>query len=217
MIKDLMEFLDNGLTSYHAVKLIKEKLEGDGFEELKETEEWSLEKSKKYFCIRNDSSIMTFKVPNCDISNIKGFHVYAAHSDSPAFKIKENPVMNKENEYICINTEKYGGMIHYSWMDRPLTIAGRVCVLENDSIQTYVLKLKDNICMIPNLAIHMNRDVNNGYALNPQTDMIPLLMMRREDECFLNDMIVDELNSLYGKKIFQGNFSLLKKEVKSDI
>lgn len=200
MIDELKEFLDEGLTSYHVVKEITKKIEADGFEKLKESEIWSLKRAKKYFCTRNDSSMILFKVPDCDVSDIKGFHVFAAHCDSPAFKIKENPIMNKEKEYMCINTEKYGGMIHSSWMDRPLTIAGRVCVEENDEIQTHIMKFKDNICMIPNLAIHMNRDINNGQVLNPQTDMIPLLMMGSDGERSFNDMIAAELSEMTGKK-----------------
>ncbi len=203
MIRELMEFLDNGLTSYHAIKQIKENLNKNNCEQLSESKVWSLETGKSYFCIRNDSSLMAFRIPDCDISSIKGFHVYAAHSDSPAFKIKENPQINKENVYVSINTEKYGGMILSTWMDRPLTIAGRVCVEDNDKINTHIIKLKDNICMIPNLAIHMNREVNSGYALNPQTDMLPLMMMKNnDDKCdnMFNDMLADELSTITGRR-----------------
>lgn len=195
-----MNFLDNGLTCYHVVDETGKKLENGGFNRLSEKKVWKLEPGKAYYSVRNDSSLMAFRVPAGDVNNIKGFHIYAAHSDSPAFKIKDNPEMTKENSYVGINVEKYGGMIMSSWMDRPLTIAGRVCVEKDGSIISHVVTLKDNICMIPSLAIHMNRDVNNGMAINPQTDMIPLLMMKSENEKHtVNAMIAAELTKQTGE------------------
>jgi aspartyl aminopeptidase len=177
-------------------------LENNGFIKLHENKIWKFDNNKN-FVIRNDSSIIAFTLPNCAIDKIKGFHIYAAHSDSPAFKIKESPEMPKENVYITLNTEKYGGMILSTWLDRPLTIAGRVCIEENGDIKSYPIKLKDNICMIPNLAIHMNRDMNDGVKLNPQTDMIPLVTIGsdkesdKEGEKFsLKSMLAKELSKL---------------------
>lgn len=202
-IKELMDFLDKGLTSYHAVKEVAEQLAAQGFKKLSENALWRLEKGKAYFAIRNDSSIMAFRVPSCDVKDIKGFHVYAAHSDSPAFKLKDKPEMTKEGLYVGLNVEKYGGMIMSTWMDRPLTIAGRVCVEKNGEIISYPIKLKDNICMIPNLAIHMNRDMNSGVALNAQTDMLPLLMLKDDDKekeaQTLNAMLAGELTAQTGE------------------
>lgn len=202
MIKELMNFLDDSITSYHAVDNIKKKLTEAGFEEQKENALWHIQRGGAYFTIRNASSIMAFRVPECDSSDIKGFHVYAAHSDSPAFKIKENPEMTKEGAYITINTEKYGEMILSTWMDRPLTIAGRVCVESEGEIVSYPVRLKDNICMIPNIAIHMNRDMNNGVALNAQTDMIPLVSMKsgEEDGKTISDMLAAALGQTTGGK-----------------
>ncbi len=203
-INELMEFLDISLTAYHAVDNVRKILVNNGFVELSEKEIWQLSGNKcnKYFVTRNDSSIMAFTVPDTDLENIKGFHVYAAHSDSPAFKIKEKPEMTKEGAYITINTEKYGGMILSTWMDRPLTIAGRVCVENGGEIISYPVKLKDGICMIPNIAIHMNRDMNDGVKLNPQTDMIPLITMCSDnegDKFVLNRLLADELSKITGK------------------
>ena len=180
-IKEFMEFLDNSLTSYHAVDNIRAILLQNGFIELSEKKIWSLEQGGDYFVVRNDSSLMVFRVPECDLNEIRGYRVYAAHSDSPAFKIKENPEMEKEGIYVSLNTEKYGGMILSTWLDRPLTIAGRVCVEENGEIVSRMVRLKDNICMIPSLAIHMNRDTNNGVAFSAQNDMLPLLTMTDSD------------------------------------
>lgn len=181
-IKELMEFLDSSPTSYHAVDNIRKILLQEGFAALSEKELWSLEKGGNYFVVRNDSSIIAFRVPECDASGIKGYHVYAAHSDSPAFKIKENPEIGKEEVYVSLNTEKYGGMILSTWLDRPLTIAGRVCMEEEGAIVSRTVRLKDNLCMIPSLAIHMNRDTNNGVALSAQNDMLPLLTMTDSED-----------------------------------
>lgn len=138
---------------------------------------WALEKGGSYFVTRNGSSVLAFRLPNCEISQIKGFHVYAAHSDSPALKVKENPEIDREGVYVSVNIELYGGMTLSTWFDRPLTIAGRVCVEEAGEIVTKTVRLKDNLCMIPSLAIHMNRDVNKGTAFSPQRDLLPLLTM----------------------------------------
>ncbi len=180
-IKELMEFLDSSLTSYHAVDNIRKVLLQGGFIELSEKKIWSIQQGENYFVVRNDSSVMAFRVPDCEINEIRGYHVYAAHSDSPAFKIKEHPEIEKEGIYVSLNTEKYGGMILSTWLDRPLTIAGRVCVEEEGEIVSCPVKLKDNICMIPSLAIHMNRETNNGVAFSAQNDMLPLLTMTDPD------------------------------------
>lgn len=201
-IEELMSFLDSSLTCYHAVCEVEKRLLGAGFTRLSEKTAWALENERGYYVVRNDSSIMAFRVPRCGISDIKGFHIFAAHSDSPAFKLKEDPQITKEGVYVSLNTEKYGGMILSSWLDRPLTIAGRACVEENSEIISYLVKLKDNICLIPNLAIHLNRDINNGVALNPQTDMLPLFMMHQEnasDEITIKGMLAEALNCQYQK------------------
>lgn len=181
-VEELMDFLDSSPTSYHAVDNMRRALLQKGFTELSEKQIWSLERGGDYFVVRNDSSMIAFRVPECAIGEIKGYHVYAAHSDSPAFKIKENPEIEKEGIYVSLNTEKYGGMILSTWLDRPLTIAGRVCVEEGGEIVSCPVRLKDNICMIPSLAIHMNRDANNGAALSAQSDMLPLLAMSTPDD-----------------------------------
>lgn len=180
-VEGLMTFLDSSLTSYHAVDNITKELLQEGFEELSEKKIWSLEKGGRYFVVRNDSSVIAFQIPECMVGEIRGYHVYAAHSDSPAFKIKENPEIEREGIYVSLNTEKYGGMILSTWLDRPLTIAGRVCVEEDGEIVSRLVRFKDNTCIIPSLAIHMNRDVNNGVALSAQNDMLPLLTMTGQD------------------------------------
>ncbi len=196
-IQGLMKYLDNSVTCYQAIEEARKRLEQNGFCEVSEKTLWKLEKGGAYYVTRNDSSLIAFRVPE---SEIKGFHIYAAHSDSPAFKIKENPEMPSEKQYICLNTEKYGGMIMSTWMDRPLTIAGRACIEEAGEIVAYPIKLKDNICMIPNLAIHMNRSMNDGVSLNPQIDMLPLLTMLDEKQT-LAKLVAEQLSKQTGRDI----------------
>ena len=122
--KDMMNFIDKSPTCFHVVENLKEKLVKEGFTELKENEEWKL-KAGKYFVTRNDSSVISFKIPKKDF---KGFYMIASHSDSPSFKIKENPEMEGSGAYVKLNTEKYGGMLCAQWFDRPLSVAGRLIV-----------------------------------------------------------------------------------------
>lgn len=196
-MQDLMQFLDKSVTSYHAVEEVKNRLTAAKYELLSEKEVWKLKPGKKYACPRNDSSIMAFTIPK---GEIKGFRIFAAHSDSPSFKVKEKPEMDKEGQYVSVNTEKYGGMLLSTWLDRPLTIAGRVCVDDKKEIKTYTVKLKDNLCMIPNLAIHMNREANTGYQFNPQVDMLPLISLT-EGKQTINEMVAVQLSKDTGKKI----------------
>ena len=126
----------------------------------------------KYYVTRNDSSIIAFRMPeNEDFYN---FQISAAHSDSPAFKIKENPEMIEDSNYVTLNVEKYGGMLMAPWLDRPLSVAGRVIIKDGNTLKPVLINVDRDLCVIPNLAIHMNRDANNGIKYNPQKDMIPL-------------------------------------------
>lgn len=201
-ISELMEFLDGSLTSYHAVQNVRRLLLREGYAELSEREIWKLEEGGKYFVVRNDSSMMAFCLPTDSVDKIKGYHVYAAHSDSPAFKIKESPEMEKEGVYVSMNTEKYGGMILSTWFDRPLVIAGRVCVENKGALETYPVQLKENTCMIPSLAIHMNREANSGMAFSAQNDMAPLLGMTGNGDTsskgMIKAMLAETLNDMTG-------------------
>lgn len=170
--KELMDFIKESPTAFHVVKNFSTMLEKAGFIKLNERNKWKIEQGGKYYVIRNDSSIIAFQVPdNMDFYN---FQIAAAHSDSPAFKIKENPEMVEDNNYVTLNVEKYGGMLMAPWFDRPLSVAGRVIVREDSGLKPVLVNVDRDLCVIPNLAIHMNRDVNNGIKYNPQKDMIPL-------------------------------------------
>ena len=177
VLNGLMEFLHKSPTAFHAVENIRQMLLGAGFTELPESKRWNLVPGGSYFTTRNGSAVMAFRI-GTDLKDA-GFTVTASHSDSPCFKIKENAEIRVRDHYMQLNTEGYGGMICSTWLDRPLSVAGRVLVRSKDAQgqETYESRLIDfgrDLVMIPNLAIHMNRKVNDGVAYNKQIDMIPL-------------------------------------------
>lgn len=169
--KELIKFIEKSPTCFHAVATMKEILKKEGYIELREADKWEVKKGGNYYVTRNDSSIIAFSVPK---DEIKGFRIMASHSDSPSFKIKENPEMTVDNKYVKLNVERYGGMICAPWFDRPLSVAGRVIVKEDGKLITKLVNVDKDLLMIPNLAIHMNREVNDGYKYNAQKDLLPL-------------------------------------------
>ena len=169
--KELIQFIEKSPTCFQAVATMKEILEQEGYSELKERDKWSLEKGGHYFVTRNDSALIAFAIPQ---EGLKGFRIMASHSDSPSFKIKDNPEMAVENKYVKLNVERYGGMLCAPWFDRPLSVAGRVVLKENDTFVTKLVDVDRDLLMIPNLAIHMSRQANEGYQYSAQKDMLPL-------------------------------------------
>ena len=172
-VTELIDFIYQSPSCFHAVSQVKRMLMNEGFLELskKYPDECSMKNGGKYFTIRNDSSLIAFSIPN----NIaKGFHIVASHCDSPTFKLKEKPELKVEEAYCKLNVEKYGGMILSTWLDRPLGIAGRVVVREKDTLISKLIDMGKNCCVIPNVAIHFNKEINKGYEYNPQVDMLPL-------------------------------------------
>lgn len=169
--KELIQFIEKSPTCFQAVATMKEILEQEGYSELKERDKWNLEKGGHYFVTRNDSALIAFAIPQ---EGLKGFRIMASHSDSPSFKIKDNPEMTVENKYVKLNVERYGGMLCAPWFDRPLSVAGRVVVKEKDEFVTKLVDVDRDLVMIPNLAIHMNRQANEGYQYSAQKDMLPL-------------------------------------------
>ena len=170
--KELMAFIKKSPTAFHVVNNFSKMLESAGFVKLNEMDRWEIKPNGKYYVTRNDSSIIAFCMPeNEDFYN---FQIAAAHSDSPAFKIKENPEMIEDSNYVTLNVEKYGGMLMAPWLDRPLSVAGRVIIKDGNTLKPVLINVDRDLCVIPNLAIHMNRDANNGIKYNPQKDMIPL-------------------------------------------
>lgn len=169
-INELFDFIKNSPVSYFAIANIERELKKAGFGKLEETVRWNMEKGGKYYVVRNDSSIIAVNIPQ---NEAKGIRIVASHSDSPGFKVKENAEMKQEC-YVKLNTEKYGGMILHTWLDRPLSIAGRLAVKENGRISSKLVNIDKDLLVIPNLAIHLNRDANKGVELNAQKDMLPL-------------------------------------------
>ena len=175
----LFDYIDASPTCYHAVKNVEDRLLQAGFEKLSEKETYHMEAGKSYFVVRNDSSVIAFSIPE---KEAKGFRIFASHSDSPCFKLKENPEVTLENAYVKFNVEKYGGMILSTWLDRPLSVAGRVVVKENGKLITKLVDFEENLCIIPNVAIHFNREINKGMEYNPQVDMQPLWSANKDDK-----------------------------------
>ena len=180
--EELLAFIQKSPTFFHAVAAMKEILEAEGYGELREEDRWNLEKGGKYYVTRNDSALIAFAIPK---EEAKGYRIMASHSDSPTFKIKENPEMEAEGRYVKLNVERYGGMICAPWFDRPLSVAGRVVVKEGEEIVSKLVDVDRDLLMIPNLAIHMNREVNDGYKFNAQKDMLPLYGMSSAKGTFL--------------------------------
>ena len=168
--KEFLRFLDGAHSSYHAVSLLARELEAAGYSRLSESEPWDLVPGGKYYLTRGGSALLAFRVPG----EVKGgFMISASHSDRPTFKVKENGELT--GKYTRLSTEKYGGMLISTWLDRPLSVAGRVVVDHKDGVQTKLVDIDRDLLLIPNVAIHMNRKANEGYAWNPATDTLPLL------------------------------------------
>lgn len=169
--KKLLKFIQKSPTAFQAVEEMSQRLQKEGFKELKEEKHWDLKAGGNYFVTRNHSAVIAFSIPKKPTWK---FHIMASHSDSPALKIKENPEMEVEKAYIKLNVERYGGMLLAPWFDRPLSVAGRLIVRKNGEIQEKLVAVDKDLLVIPNLAIHMNREVNDGYKYNVQKDMLPL-------------------------------------------
>lgn len=169
--RELLDFIGKSPSCFHAVAQMSEMLKQAGFELLQEAQEWKLKRGGNYYVTRNQSSLIAFRIPR---GEYRGFQMMASHSDSPTFKIKENPEMPVENWYRKLNVEKYGGMICSSWFDRPLSVAGRLLIREEGKMVTRLVNVDRDLVLIPNLAIHMNRKINEGYEYNVQKDLLPL-------------------------------------------
>ena len=178
----LLDFIEKSPTAFQAVDEMQKRLTENGFEVLSEKEYWNLVPGGKYLVTRNNSALIAFCIPE---KESRVFHIMASHSDSPSFKIKENPEIKVDNSYVKLNVEKYGGMLMAPWFDRPLSVAGRVIIRRNDGLEEKLVDIKRDLVMIPNLAIHMNREANNGVAYNPQKDLQPLFAAGNTDRTLL--------------------------------
>ena len=187
ILKDLMDFLDSSVTMFHAINECEKVLQKSGFTYLPENEKWNINKGK-YYTKRNSSSLIAFDIAKGDYR----FQISAAHSDSPTFKLKDRPVI-EANGYLKLNVEGYGGMINATWLDKPLTLAGRVMVNTDKGIETRLLHIDRDLLIIPNVPIHFNREINKGFAFNNQVDMLPILSAGNLKEADFDNMIAKEL------------------------
>lgn len=171
--RDLIHFITKSPSTFHAVRGIKAALLYAGFTEIREEDTWQIEKGGKYVVTRNGSALMAFTVPK---EGAESFHITASHCDSPTFKIKENPEI-ADGPYVKLNVEGYGGMIMSTWLDRPLSVAGRLLVAENGHLAEKLVAIDGTMLVIPSVAIHMDRSVNQHKEWKVQKDMLPLYGM----------------------------------------
>lgn len=193
--REVIEFIDESPSTYHVVKNCSDILDENGFERIMPREKWEIKKGGKYFLKKSSSTIIAFTVgEDFDVKN--GFKIFGAHTDSPCFRIKPSPEIVTEN-VVRLNTEVYGGPILSTWFDRPLSIAGRVIVKGENSFfpRTVKIKIDEPLLTIPNLAIHQNREVNNGVKIDKQNDVLPVISLINknfEREGYLERIILEK-------------------------
>ena len=193
----LIDFIDASHSSFHATKNVEEILIKEGFEKIELKDKWKLKKEGRYYVTKNSSAIIGFIIGKGEIED-DGFRIVGAHTDSPTFRIKPDPEITVAGKYLKLNTEVYGGPILSTWFDRPLSMAGRVSVKTQNPLKPkeVLIDMEKPIMIIPNLAIHMNRKVNEGVKINPQIDTLPLLSTindKFEKENFIMELIAENI------------------------
>lgn len=207
VISGLTSFIGKSPTAFHAVANMSSILCENGYQRLNEGDRWEMALGGKYYVTRNDSSIIALNIG----TKLKdySFKIAASHSDSPTFKIKENAEIQVKDKYVKLNTEGYGGMLCAAWFDRPLSVAGRVLVREGEGYNARLLRIDRDLLLIPSMAIHMNREVNNGYAYNKQVDMLPLFGGSECRKGAFKNLIAKELGvgegDIYGMDLYLYN------------
>ena len=205
--KELLTFIENSPSMFHSIETIKGMLDEAGFTYLPERTCWDVKQGGTYYTIRNHSSIIAFRVGR-ELSDYH-FQMCASHSDSPTYKVKSVPELNGPGEYLRLDVEAYGGMIDNTWFDRPLSVAGRVLVRDGSRVVSRLLYIDRDLLLIPNVAIHFNREVNNGYKYNRQVDLCPLFSAGALEKGAFDEMIASELGvakeDILGKDLFLVN------------
>lgn len=191
-VEGMLDFIRCSPTAFHAVENVKNILRENQFQELSEKDRWKVETGGKYFVTRNDSSIIAFSVG--ERIDDYCFKIVASHSDSPSFKVKENAEIQVRGKYTQLNTEGYGGMLCATWFDRPLSVAGRVILKEAERYRAELVCVDRDLLLIPSVAIHMNREANEGYHYNKQVDMLPLFGDGTHETGELKRLIAGELH-----------------------
>ena len=175
----LLDFIERSPVSFATVKEAQALLEANGYVRLSFQSDWTLKPDGRYYVTRNGSSLIAFAVPK---NPQPGFMIAASHSDSPCFKLKTDCEVAVFDRYLKLNTEGYGGMIVSSWFDRPLSLAGRAIIKDGGAFDTRVVTFDRDLCLIPNVCIHFNREINNGYKYNKAVDVLPLLSNSTEKD-----------------------------------
>lgn len=188
---ELLDFIRKSPTAYQAVANMRDMLDAKGFIYLPEQDAWDVRRGGCYYTTRNASSIVAFKV-GADLDHYH-YQMSASHTDSPTFKVKMSPELSGPEGYLRLNVEPYGGMIDYTWFDRPLSVAGRVMVREGSGVRSRLLAIDRDLFLIPSLAIHMNREVNDGFAPNRQVDLMPLMSAGELSGGAFVQLLADEL------------------------
>ena len=183
--KDLLRFIEESPTAFHATENFVKLLEDGGFERLEETEPWNLVPGKGYFLTRNLSSAIAFRYPK---QQPAGVLIAASHSDSPMFKLKENFEAVAFDRYLKLDTEVYGGTIFSTWLDRPLSVGGCVILKKDGVFTAKTVKIDRDLALIPNVAIHLNREINSGFSYNPAVDLMPLVGCAKEKGALLAEI-----------------------------
>lgn len=209
MYDDLVEFLQESVTPFHAAATAESWLRAAGFTRLEEADYWNLEPGKGYYTTRNGSSVVAWRVPDHAIG---GWRIVASHSDSPTWKIKTDIVENDGCRRLSV--EGYGGMIMSTWLDRPLTVGGRVIVKTEDGIESRLVCIDRDLLVIPSLAIHFQRDINKGHTFNPQVDMQPL--WGPAGSRTLTDLVAEELG-VDTADILDSDLQLVTRQVPTQI
>jgi len=214
VLKGLTDYINESPSSFHAVMNARKELEEAGFTQIFECDSWKIKPGGKYYVLRNDSAIIAFRVPKKEYS---GFMITASHSDSPCLKLKEHAEIIAGEKYIKLSAEVYGGMIFASWLDRPLSAAGRIMVKTEAGVEARFIDLKKPVAIIPSLAIHMNRETNDGYKYKKNVDLVPLFGSGKSKTTLL-DMIAKEAGikkeDILGQDIFL--YNPMKAEVIGD-
>lgn len=190
LTREMLDFIEESPTAFHAAANVEKILKKEGFLKLDCLPVDRLSPGGKYYFMQNGSALIAVKVPQ---NGAQGVRIVASHSDSPSFKVKESPEMKLEGSYVKLNTEKYGGMILNTWLDRPLSVAGRVIIKDKKTgvLLSKLVNLKKDLLVIPNVAIHFNREINDGVKLNPQVDLLPLFA--QDQDLTLKKLCADEL------------------------
>ena len=181
VVQELLHFLNESPSCYHAADWVANTLQEAGYVRLWEQQAWELKTGGRYFVLRGDASLIAFRIPKQDF---RGFMISAGHSDSPTYKVRENAEVVSAGNCLLLSVEPYGGMIHRSWMDRPLSVAGRVLVREGERIVSRLVKVDRDLLVIPSVAIHMDREVNKGTTLKANVDLLPLFGQGKETGAF---------------------------------